>query len=429
MSAYEGDLSATPLPLVLQRIASDGGTGILTIQGEADIVAVSFLDGAIVAADALNQTVEDGLGRVLARRDLITTSEFQALASEHQGGSGGSLGDLLVRRGLLTREQLLDALREQTGGLLHELISWEEGEFKFYPGDEVSFEEGTRPLTVEEVLVGAIAVGDGDQPAGEAPDVHTVYRARPPSAPVRTLGRDEADGSDDVLWLTEDEMQLWRLADGVQTAHSVAVGMDTHKVQYALHRLLSLELIEEAPVAQALSHRVGGAEIFLPPDPQQLARETAVGSDESKAWIRRAAWAATAFLAVMLVIQLWSRPASVLMPLPWHNPPREAYTRQVQQSLFEKIAGSAQTFYLMEQRYPGSLVDLVDLGLLSPRELTAPSGQPLAFASDATGYSLSVRGADATSAGMTVDVRPEDWLLSEQVVEEETDVPALYLID
>ncbi len=427
MSEHEGDLRTTPLPLVLQRIANDTGTGILTIQGEADIVAVSFLEGAVVAADALNQTVEDGLGKVLVRQDLIRAVDFQALAAEHQGG-GGSLGDMLVRRGRLTREQLLDALRQQTSGLLLEVISWEDGEFKFYAGDEVSFEEGTKPLTVEEVLVGAIAAGDGDQPAGDAPDVHAVYRARPPRSPVRTIGHDEA-GGDDVLWLAEDEMRLWRLADGVQTAHSVATGMDVHKVQYALHRLLTLELIEEAPVAQPLSHRVGAAEIFMPPDPNQVSRGQALGSDESRAWIRGAGWLVAVLLAIVLAAQLWSRPSSVLMPLPWHSSARQAYARLVQQSLFKKIERASQTFYLMEKRFQGSLIDLVDLALLSPRELTAPSGRPLAFAADATGYSLSVRDADSTNAGMTVGIRPEDWLLSEQVVEEETDEPALFLID
>lgn len=428
MSQHEGDLRVSPLPLVLQRIAGEDSTGILTIQGEVDIVAVSFLDGAVVAADALNQTVEDGLGAVLARRSLISPTEFQALAAEHQGGGEGSLGDMIVRRGLVTRDQLLEALREQTSGLLLELMSWEEGEYKFYPGDEVSYEEGTVPLTVEEVLVGAIAAGDGEEPQADLPDIHAVYRALPPSAPVRTIDDEDHAEGDHVLWLTQDEMRLWRLADGVQSAQSVAVGMDVHKLQYALHRLLNLELVELAPTAQAMSQRVGAAEIFMPPDPRQRVGG-AIDSQTSISWIRRVGWFLAAVIALALGAQLWTRPASVLMPLPWHSPARVAHARQVQQSLFQKIERANQAYYLMERRYPGSLVDLVDLSLLSPRELTAPTGQPLAFSSDDVGYSLAVRGASARDAGLQVEIGPEDWLFSEQIVEEQVDVPALYLID
>ncbi|MEO1087583.1 MAG: DUF4388 domain-containing protein, partial [Acidobacteriota bacterium] len=152
----EGDLSRIRLPKVLLGIGAHGATGILTVQGEEDIVAVSFVEGAIVTADALNQTVEEGLGRVLKAKGWLSGGEFQTALDEYQGGSTGSLGEHLIEGGMIDRDQLLEALREQTLASMMQLLGWKTGEFKFYSGDEVSFEEGFLPITVEELLVSAI---------------------------------------------------------------------------------------------------------------------------------------------------------------------------------------------------------------------------------------------------------------------------------
>ena len=102
----EGDLQTTPLHNVMLSVSASSGSGILTIQGDDDIVAVSFLNGAIVTADALNQTVEEGLGKVLEGRGLIAREDFDAVVRDHQGGSTGSLGDMLVQRNLINRDEM-----------------------------------------------------------------------------------------------------------------------------------------------------------------------------------------------------------------------------------------------------------------------------------------------------------------------------------
>nr|HPK65335.1 DUF4388 domain-containing protein [Thermoanaerobaculia bacterium] len=129
--ALEGDLRIFQLPDMLQVVSLQKKTGILTIQGEQDIIAISFLEGAVVAADALNQSVEDGLGQVLMGAGWVPPDQFASVVAEHQAG-GERLVDLLLARGLLDRPRLLRALREQTYRLLLLALQWREGEFKFY---------------------------------------------------------------------------------------------------------------------------------------------------------------------------------------------------------------------------------------------------------------------------------------------------------
>ncbi len=154
--AIEGSLDLFGLPEILQMISQQGKTGILTIQGQQDIVAVSFLSGKIVAADSLAHTIEEGLGQVLVGEGLLGAADF-ARANAENHATGGRLLDFLVDRGILARQDLMAALRLQTMRQLGTLLHWQQGDFKFYSGDEVSYEDGFEPISVEDLLLRSLA--------------------------------------------------------------------------------------------------------------------------------------------------------------------------------------------------------------------------------------------------------------------------------
>ncbi|MFP5287565.1 MAG: DUF4388 domain-containing protein, partial [Thermoanaerobaculia bacterium] len=190
--AVEGTLEVFKLPEILQMISQQQKTGILTVQGQQDIIAVSFLKGQIVTVDSLNQTQEEGLSQILIREGLLTSAQFSRASAEHQS-AGMRLLDLLVERGYVQRDALLRALRLHSTRLLGELLRWDKGEFKFYGGDEVPYEEGFAPITVEEVLgagaprraAGPVPVpGPRPVPSGPAPILSVPSLDTPASPPA-----------------------------------------------------------------------------------------------------------------------------------------------------------------------------------------------------------------------------------------------------
>jgi hypothetical protein len=188
--AIEGSLDLFGMPEILQMIAQQGKTGILTVQGQQDIVAISFLSGWVVAADSLAHTVEEGLAKTLVSEGLLSTGEFARAAAENQA-AGGRLVDFLVDRGYLSRERLLAALRLQTVGQLEPLLRWQEGDFKFYSGDEVSYEEGFEPISVEDLLLRSLAdFGSFTGPAAGAspPAARPAPAGLPGAAPAGLPG-------------------------------------------------------------------------------------------------------------------------------------------------------------------------------------------------------------------------------------------------
>jgi hypothetical protein len=179
--AVEGSLDLFSLPEILQMISQQGKTGILTIQGQQDIVAISFLGGRIVAADSLAHTVEERLGKVLVSEGLLGAPEL-ARANAENLAAGGRLLDLLVERGYLSRQQLLAALRLQTIRHLEDLLHWQAGDFKFYSGDEVSYEEGFEPISVEDLLLRHLEDFSGS--AAPPPAAAAGPRLRPLASPA-----------------------------------------------------------------------------------------------------------------------------------------------------------------------------------------------------------------------------------------------------
>ena len=242
----EGDLQRIRLPKVLVAVGCQNGNGILTVQGMEDIVAVSFVQGSIVTADALNQTVEEGLGKVLQSKGLISAEDFATAARDYQGGSTGSLGDLLVERNLISRESLLEALRLQTFRSMLQLLTWKHGDFKFYSGDEVSYEDGFVPISVDELLLRAVdKLGEKAGLLGSIPDLDTVYRTVPPRGPVNVIGRD-GDGLGAGIWISPLHGELMSRLDGQRTGGETVreMGLDRFQALYGLYLLTQQDLVE-----------------------------------------------------------------------------------------------------------------------------------------------------------------------------------------
>ena len=417
--ALEGDLRVFRLPDILQMIAQQQKTGILTVQGEQDILAVSFLRGEIVAADALNQNFEEGLGEVLASQGVVRPEDFARVSEGHRS-SGQRLADYLVDRGILSRHQLLAALRQQTYRLLLQVLRWSEGEFKFYSGEEVSFEEGIQPISVEELLMRSIGdlLGEGTL-SGTLPHGFVAYERLPTRRVLRRLGRDGDLPSDDPneFWMTADEESILGRLDGHASATEIAEasGLGEYKTLYSLFRLLQAGLVrprsavdpastrgESAPEvpapapagpAPAVRRAAAADRIELPVESSSASRGTLVG--------RLLGAGCFAGLVACLVLAA-GKPSLLLFPFPWLRGERSTFERQgrVAQALW--IDRAARTHFLLEGEYPARLEELVERQLLPPRALESPSGGSLGYRAEGLSYTLVPPGQDAAEVSLAV---------------------------
>jgi hypothetical protein len=374
--AVEGTLDLFKLPEILQLVAQQRKTGILTVQGQQDIVAISFLNGRIVAADALNQTLEEGLSHILVKEGMISAPDLARAVSEHQA-SGGRLIDLLVERRFIGRAELLEALRLQTYRLLEQLLHWSQGDFKFYSGDEVSFEEGFVPISVEELLINM------------APSASAAVRPRPvPAPPPPPAAAPPPPFVPAARPAPPPKLELAPLPIPLPLPRAATPGP-------------AARLSAPAPASPNAP--------IVPPDDlettgpfRRMKLEARNAPTASLGWVGRIL---ALLLAALVVAALLRVPDSLLLPFPWQQRDREVLVRDQRAALYLKIDRAAKTWFLLKGSFPDHLQDLVNARLLSPADLEDPEGRPLKYGAGEDSYTLQplekarpVVGAEATEA-------------------------------
>jgi DNA-binding response OmpR family regulator len=170
-----GDLATVPIGAILQMLQVECKTGLLLISnGHGSEVTVTMRSGLIDLVQSRGAGDEFRLGRYFVEEGLVTPAEIDALLRDHRGasirtgetpssvvaladaptptsdrlpspvppalGSSGEiaalkprvlLGDALLHSGLVSEDQLKEALARQSSELIYEVLRWPKGWFEF----------------------------------------------------------------------------------------------------------------------------------------------------------------------------------------------------------------------------------------------------------------------------------------------------------
>ncbi len=474
MDSLEGRIEERPLPEVLLLLARRRGRGILTVQGDQEIIGLSILEGQLVSADALNQSLEEGLGRILTSSGLVANDVLANLSAEHHAG-GGRVVDLLLERNYIGRDTLTAALREHAYGLCVQVLSWRRGEYKFYRGDEVAFEEGVEPIPVEEILVrAAVELGTSELLGAMPPNSEEVFERvdrLDAGLAAETLGELLSPG----LTSAEPGEEIHALLDRVDGSRSVSLlardsGMSEHRACLTLLRMEQADLLRrrqgDAPASKRQRQAFAAAarpegEVEKPSSASLVARldptvppspvtvplpvmEPAVAEEPPPApppspepappvWAPRQAAAPPAWLARALAVGLLAAvavyclpsPGRIFLPFPWHADLRQAFDTERHMGTSLQVDRAARTFFLLEGRFPESLGELEQAGLLARGEVANARGWGLVYSATATSFSLQA----PEGASRTVGIGGNFLLDPEFTARAAREEPPLVLLD
>jgi hypothetical protein len=137
-SLVNGRLEGLSVPELLWNLCRRCSTGVLHLTSRGITKKVYFNDGRIVFA--LSGDPDDRLGDLFLRDGLITLDQLESVLAQLSGGK--RLGTLLVGAGHLSPDNLVRGVLNQVKGIVLTLFPWEEGEYAFVEG----------PLPTEEVI-------------------------------------------------------------------------------------------------------------------------------------------------------------------------------------------------------------------------------------------------------------------------------------
>jgi len=139
-----------PLPDLLQWLSQGRKTGTLVLQHDSLVKRLFLEQGNIVSCGSNDP--REFLGQIMVSQQLITEAQLKE-AFDIQGKTRIMLGRVLVQKGWVPEETVVQALKRKTEETLYSLFLWSDGDFVFEEGEIPG--EGAIPLRlkVEEVLL------------------------------------------------------------------------------------------------------------------------------------------------------------------------------------------------------------------------------------------------------------------------------------
>jgi hypothetical protein len=127
MISEKGSLKDTPVIKLLLTIFEQTLTGILYFKNDDVLKVLYFNRGKLIWA--ISNSDDDKLENILIARELVDRDMISKIKREAHVSE--SIGKLLVEKGLITLEELIDTSKSQLRYIILSILKWKEGGFQF----------------------------------------------------------------------------------------------------------------------------------------------------------------------------------------------------------------------------------------------------------------------------------------------------------
>lgn len=197
--ALEGNLSAFGLSEILQLIAVQQKTGMLTVSRQNSSAVLFFRDGVVISTRDRRRKARDPFKEYLTRYGILNRDELIKI-TQISSRSKLDLIDILRSEGMMSEKDLSRHFRNQVQETMHDVLTWDQCTYKFISNEEVV--DGIRTIgefSIEGMLMESMRRID------EYPQIHKMF----PNDQIVVTRVDDA--GDMIEELTRNEISIFRL--------------------------------------------------------------------------------------------------------------------------------------------------------------------------------------------------------------------------
>ncbi len=207
--AIKGSLKEASLADVCQLLAMGQKTGCLSVTDRARFGQIYFDRGRITHAVIVNR--RDRLGDMLVRDGVISHDQLGQAVEKQAANPERRLGELLIEEGLLTREQLEHYIRIQAEEAVYALFTWSRGSFYFEVDQRPDDAEILLSINPESLLLeGARRVDEWSLIEKKIPTLDLIFQVE-----LERLRASDVE-------LTPEQERILPLLDGHHTVQDIA---------------------------------------------------------------------------------------------------------------------------------------------------------------------------------------------------------------
>ena len=394
--ALEGTLEDFSLADIFQLIGIQRKSGILTLKNREETVTVTFHNGMVIGADTSPRKLEDRIGKVLVKTGLISQEELKE-ALNYQQKTMQKIGFILVDQKFISRDELKEALQIQVTQMIYRLFRWNSGEYYFDQKARVDPEsdESIPPMSAESILMEGIHMID-EWPViqKKIPNFNVVFR---PLLQLEDFILEDSDNGNgngagkegsDRIHLSKDEEAVFRLVDGQNSVSDIIESSklgEFHTCK-ALYDLLERKIIESSL-------------IFSPPVLEPVIFQQHVQSQESNS--DKLLYALLILAVAVLLYWKFSDPLKLLGARFFQPADASDFRATLTSSRINLVDSALIMYFHITGTLPEKLDELVAKHYLSRDDIVDASSRPFTYTVNGNAYIL---------AGYTTDGKVDDHL-------------------
>jgi hypothetical protein len=369
----EGTLKAFSLADIFQVLGMQRKSGVLIVEDGEDTITISFLGGQIVSAESRLHRQENQIGKLLLRSGRLNEADL-ARALELQKDTRQRLGFLLIRERMVSPDDLKEALRLQIFRTLQRAFQLSDGSFRFSQEGRIEYDaDHMAPVPTESVLMEAAQIHDELPRLKEkirSNDI--VFRRAPDKENLKLSSGSGSPPAEGTLPASRAEQETWQWIDGRRTVSQIleSAFVSDFEVLKGLSDLLDRKLIVEGrspePSPEAILEPEPVA-VESEPVPPETARRISAGAV--------ALWLGVLALGALAVWRVPRNPWNFLMR-PWsETSPFGIFAKSVSLDRLSAVERAVRVHYDATGRYPRTLEELTNSGILPSQALEDPWGR------------------------------------------------------
>jgi len=355
--SLKGKLRDFGIADILQLLAQQQKTGILLVERKSESAEIYFLKGQVVEARSTQHA--DRLGEMFIRGGYVTREQLET-ALARQTDTFEYLGNILVREGIVTHEILQQSLYTQMNETFFDILQWHDGHYKFIT--EKFKKKGALENIpgIQSILLDVLRMID------EWPKIKKMI----PSFEIifKLTGEQSADD------IESDELPVYKLIDGKRNVREIIDGSLLGR--YAACKIL-VDLLQDGFIKR------GGRREAEQQEPRHAVINLLFGPG-----------AYALLLAALMLIALYmpvDLPESILPPLIRQEPAQSTPIKSYYSArALHRFRYALEAFNCKKGNYPSSLQELETAGLISYGMVT----EKIYYKKKTADYSLRVLGQE-----------------------------------